>query len=976
MMTARFGRQVDGKTMTRKDIPRKAKLIQLGSPADDGRSPVLHRVQQVLDALQQPGWVLESGGGVLAANRAADRHYGLERREWQETTFLKATGLRRRTLQRLFRLAGEEGEAFQEGEHLRRNGERFPADIRVTRIDWDDAGAFLVVAQDLSEHQRAQRAFQDSRARFQQTFDHAAVGMGLMLEQGYFLQANQAMADIFGYSRVQLMQLQFSELLRPDRQAEILARLQEARACDDSFHREISFVRSDGSNGWGELSATWFQAEDDQPGYWILILQETTSRHLAEEALASSEERYRQVVHQVSDVLFQLDGESRISFLNPAWEKTSRLKTTDGIGRSLYDFVVESQRDRLRDIVSDLRKKGQGSGEGEFLFQFSSEHQLWMLLNLMVDRHGRLTGSLHDIHRQKGEKDRLQGERSFLQSVVDGVCDPLLVVDLDFRVQLLNRAARWDSRLFSVHGEKPRCYEVHLGRTVSCSGEDHPCPMEEVRKTGQAVTVLHNRQDSDGNQRIYEVQASPLRDEMGQMSGIIETFRDITYLFETEEQLQEKDNRLDYLIQHDLLTGLPNRSQFLVRLKRLMKRASETGRKLAVLLLDLDRFKNINDSLGHGTGDLVLVEVARRLRETLRDSDVIARLGGDEFIILLDNIGSAEKAERVAGKVLGALEPQLDINDCQLFVTGSLGISIFPDDACSPEDMLKSADTALFRAKKAGRNSYRFYTSDMNARSRELLLLEASFRQALDEEQLVLHYQPQIDLFTGQTRGVEALVRWEHPQKGMISPGDFIPLAEETGLIVPMGQWVLRQACRQNAAWVEAGFMPLRMTVNISARQFLKEDLLEDLVGVLRETGLDPGLLELEITESMIMHDVAAATRVMDSIAAEGVHLAVDDFGTGYSSLAHLKRFPLTTLKIDRAFVKDIGQNNEDEAIVKAIVALAHSLDLQVIAEGIETEEQYRFLKAAGCDQGQGFLFSRPVPAAKILSFLRPCPIL
>ncbi|GAB4169794.1 MAG: hypothetical protein Kow00100_10360 [Geothermobacteraceae bacterium] len=500
--------------------------------------------------------------------------------------------------------------------------------------------------------------------------------------------------------------------------------------------------------------------------------------------------------------------------------------------------------------------------------------------------------------------------------------------------------------------------------------------MEEVRKTGQAVTVLHNRQDRDGNLRIYEVQASPLRDETGQMSGIIETFRDITYLFETEEQLQEKDNRLDYLIQHDLLTGLPNRSQFLVRLKRQMSRASEKGRKLAVLLLDLDRFKNINDSLGHGTGDLVLVEVARRLRETLRDSDVIARLGGDEFIILLDNIDSAARAERVAGKVLGALEPKFEINDCQLFVTGSLGISIFPDDASSPEDMLKSADTALFRAKKAGRNSYRFYTSDMNARSRELLLLEASFRQALEEEQLVLHYQPQIDLFTGQTRGVEALVRWEHPQKGMISPGDFIPLAEETGLIVPMGQWVLRQACRQNAAWVEAGFMPLRMTVNISARQFLKEDLLEDLVGVLRETGLDPGLLELEITESMIMHDVAAATRVMDSIAAEGVHLAVDDFGTGYSSLAHLKRFPLTTLKIDRAFVKDIGRNNGDEAIVKAIVALAHSLDLQVIAEGIETEEQYHFLKASGCNQGQGFLFSRPVPAGKILSFLRPRPIL
>ncbi|RME38210.1 MAG: EAL domain-containing protein, partial [Deltaproteobacteria bacterium] len=623
-------------------------------------------------------------------------------------------------------------------------------------------------------------------------------------------------------------------------------------------------------------------------------------------------------------------------------------------GRHLADFVVPEQADKLLDLIADLRREGQGSRQGEFQFLFASDRTLWMQLNLISDRHGRLTGALHDIQQQKGEKERLNHEKSFLQSVVDGVCDPLLVVDLDYRVQLMNRAARWDSRLFSVHGGKPRCFEVHLGRSTACNGDDHPCPMPEVRKTGQPVTMLHYRRDREGRERIYEVQASPLRNEQGDMSGIIETFRDITYLFEAEEQLQEKENRLDYLIQHDVLTGLPNRSQFLVRLKRIMSRAAESGRKLAVLLLDLDRFKNINDSLGHGTGDLVLVEVARRLKETLRESDIIARLSGDEFIILLDNIDCAQNAERVAGKILAALEPVMEINDCQLFVTGSLGISLFPDDASSAEDMLKAADTALFRAKKAGRNHYRFYTSDMNARSRELLLLESSFRKALEEEQLVLHYQPQIDLFTGQLRGVEALVRWEHPQKGMISPGDFIPLAEETGLIVPMGQWVLRQACRQNAAWIEAGFTPVRMTVNISARQFLKEDLIEDMNQILDETGLPPHFLELEITESMIMHDVAAATMMMDRIAGQGVHLAVDDFGTGYSSLAHLKRFPLTTLKIDRAFVKDIGSNREDDAIIKAIVALAHSLDLQVIAEGIETEEQYLFLKSMGCEQGQG----------------------
>ncbi|TYP00299.1 PAS domain S-box-containing protein/diguanylate cyclase (GGDEF)-like protein [Geothermobacter ehrlichii] len=962
--------------MSQTHPPQNGNLIRLGPSLPKQNHEAWASLQQVLDALPDPAWVLSADGEVRLVNAAACRIYGHELREWQTATFLRAVGLGRRAFDQLVSLLHEEDYQYVEGEHRRRNGSRFPAELRLHPLLIQGASAVLVLGRDNSERKSAESAFREMQARFRQTFEHAGSGMALVLPEGFFLQVNEAFSKLAGYSRHELQQLNLKDLLHPDDAVRAFGGLEGCRSGGkEPLNLDLRFVRPDGSLVWGELSATWFSAEDDKTEYWIVLVQDITSRRQAEEALAASEERYRQVVHRVRDVLFQLDDEIRFVFLNPAWEKLTGLECGKSLGRRLTEFVTENQRDSLQNLCVSLREGERQVCEGEFFFEFTPGHDRWLRVTLMGDGCGTVTGTLHDIQEQKVDKDRLLDERQFLQAVIDGVCDPLLVVGLDHRVQLMNKAARRNATMLLVDGHHPFCYQLHLGRRQPCSGDYHPCPMAEVRTTGQPVTVVHYRDEKEGGQRVYEVQASPFRDADGRLSGIIESFRDITYLFEAEEQLQEKESRLDYLVQHDLLTGLPNRNLFLVRLRRMISRAMQSGKKLGVLLLDLDRFKNINDSLGHDIGDLVLCEVAKRLTTTLRDSDVVARLGGDEFIVVLDSLSAAEHVEAVARKILAALTPQLEIRDCQLFLTGSLGISLFPDDGGEPKELLKAADTALFRAKQAGRNSFSFYTPDMNARSKELLLLEASFRQAIEEEQLVLHFQPQIDLFTGHVRGVEALVRWEHPEKGMISPGDFIPLAEETGLIVPMGEWVLRQACRHAVRWRDLGFAPIRMTVNISARQFLKERLIETVLGILAETGLEPDDLELEITESMIMHDIERATGIMNRIAETGIHLAIDDFGTGYSSLAHLKRFPLTTLKIDRAFVKDIGSNLEDEAIIKAIIALAHSLDLQVVAEGIETMEQYGFLKENGCEQGQGFLFSRPVPADRISPLLRPRPL-
>ncbi len=956
--------------------PQNGNLIRLGPSLPKRDHKAWASLRQILDALPDPAWILSAGGEVRLVNTAACRVYGHELREWQTATFLRAVGLSQRTFGQLAGLLAEEDYQYVEGEHRRRDGSRFPAELRLHPLLIEGATAVLVLGRDNTARKSAENAFREIQARFRQTFEHAGSGMALVLPEGFFLQVNEAFSRLTGYPRPELQQLNLKDLLHPDDVGPAFAGLD---ACRDGgrglLQLDLRFVRPDGTLVWGELSATWFSALEDATAYWIVLVQDITSRRQAEEALAASEERYRQVVHRVRDVLFQLDSESRFVFLNPAWEKLTGLECNESLGRRLSEFVAGKQRDDLQALCTSLRENERQVCEGEFFFEFSPGRDRWLQVTLMGDGCGTVTGTLHDIQEQKNDKDRLLDERQFLQAVIDGVCDPLLVVDLDHRVQLMNKAARRNAVMLSVDDRHPFCYQLHLGRKQPCNGDYHPCPMAEVRTTGQPVTVVHYRDERGGGQRVYEVQASPFRDADGKLSGIIESFRDITYLFEAEEQLQEKENRLDYLVQHDLLTGLPNRSLFLVRLRRMIGRAMQSGKKLGVLLLDLDRFKNINDSLGHDIGDLVLCEVAKRLTGTLRDSDVVARLGGDEFIIVLDGLSTAGHVEAVARKVLAALTPQLEVRGCQLFLTGSLGISLFPDDGGEPKELLKAADTALFRAKQAGRNSFSFYTPDMNARSKELLLLEASFRRAIEEEQLVLHFQPQIDLFTGHVRGVEALVRWEHPDKGMISPADFIPLAEETGLIVPMGEWVLRQACRQAVRWRDQGFSPIRVTVNISARQFLKEGLIETVLGILAETGLEPDGLELEITESMIMHDIERATEVMNRIAETGIHLAIDDFGTGYSSLAHLKCFPLTTLKIDRAFVRDIGSNREDEAIIKAIIALAHSLDLQVVAEGIETMEQYGFLKECGCEQGQGFLFSRPVPEDRISPLLRPRPL-
>ena len=433
---------------------------------------------------------------------------------------------------------------------------------------------------------------------------------------------------------------------------------------------------------------------------------------------------------------------------------------------------------------------------------------------------------------------------------------------------------------------------------------------------------------------------------------------------------QRKQAELYHLAHYDALTGIPNRMLFTDRLQQACRESKRSGASIGLMFVDLDRFKQVNDSMGHYFGDCLLRAVAERLQNCVRGCDTVARLGGDEFAILLDGLEHPDAARQLGERVLAAMQTPFVIHDRELFTTASIGLALYPFDDDNCENLLAKADAAMYSAKTNGRNAFRHYAPDLSIYSAEHLSLETDLRYALDNDELVLHYQPQICLATGRVVGVEALVRWQHPLRGLLAPIHFIGLAEESGLIVNIGYWVLHEACRQQREWVADGVPPLRMSVNISAVQFQQADFSARVKHVLHETGIDPAHLELELTESIVMHHAAAVLGTLNALKELGLRLAIDDFGTGFSSLSYLRRFPVDRLKIDQSFIRDIEKLPVNESIVRAIAALAKSLSLEIVAEGTETQSELSFVKEVGCHEAQGYFYSKPLPATMLLQWL------
>ena len=486
---------------------------------------------------------------------------------------------------------------------------------------------------------------------------------------------------------------------------------------------------------------------------------------------------------------------------------------------------------------------------------------------------------------------------------------------------------------------------------------------QSLHETGHWQGEIWNRR-KNGEVYLEWLSITAIMDNLGHTTHYVAIFSDITTIKANEE-------RLHHLAYYDALTELPNRILFNDRLNQAMARADRSKQMVAVLLLDLDRFKIINDTLGHMAGDTLLIDVARRVDDCMRESDTVARLGGDEFIVALPDMDNFNHASLVAQKIIDVLARPFTLENQEVFITTSIGISFYPSSGNNAEMLVKAADIAMYHAKEQGRNNYQFYRSSVSDETSALFALEHSLRRALERSELSLHYQPQIDIETGGITGMEALLRWQHPERGMIPPGEFIPLAEETGLIIPIGEWVLRSACLQNKQWQDAGMPPLRISVNLSVRQLRQKNLVVRIEEILAETGLDPQWLELELTESVIMQNAEDSIQQLNGIKSLGIALAIDDFGTGYSSLSYLKRFPIDKVKIDQSFVQGVCSNLDDAAISQAIIALANSLNLKVTAEGVETPGQLSFLREHQCCDAQGYLFSRPIPADAMTQMLQ-----
>ncbi|KJR48645.1 diguanylate cyclase/phosphodiesterase (GGDEF & EAL domains) with PAS/PAC sensor(s) [Desulfosporosinus sp. I2] len=695
---------------------------------------------------------------------------------------------------------------------------------------------------------------------------------------------------------------------------------------------------------------------------YALVQSGFNSLQKSEKALQKDREhleRYRLLAEHVLDLIIFINPEGQIIDANEAAVKRYGYTRQELTNMPVYKLRLPEDQSSVPDF---LEKAPNGM---EFELKHVCKDGSVFPIDISA-KGGTINGNpiivslIRDITKRKKAEAEVWLEKERAQVTLESIGDAVITTDVRGNVEYLNPVAEaltgW-TNADAVGLSEERVFQI----INEDSGLKVESPIEQCLRSGHVVglanhTVLINKQ---GLTIAIEDSAAPIRDRDETIIGAVLVFHDVSY----KRNLMKE---LTHQAQHDALTGLPNRYLFNEHLKLALARAKRKQSKLAVMFLDLDRFKLINDTMGHNMGDRLLYHVAERVRRSLREGDTIARQGGDEFLILLPEIVDDLEAASVSERILGVFAQPIMLDGNEIYLSTSIGISLYPNDGTDLETLVKQADTAMYYAKEKGRNNCQFFTNGLNIRANKRLSTENSLRKAIVRDELVLHYQPQIDFKSGSIVGLEALIRWNSIELGIVSPASFIPIAEETGLIVPIGEWVLRTACGQNKTWQEKGYPPVRITVNISAWQFREPNFIKLVAKILEETGLEPKWLELEITESIAMDNGKTSLQMLNRVKELGVRISIDDFGTGFSSLNYLRRMPIDTLKIDQCFVQDIGSGENGEEVVAAIIHLAKNLHLNVIAEGVETDTQRSFLKEKSCDQMQGFLYSKAVPSPEI----------
>jgi diguanylate cyclase (GGDEF)-like protein/PAS domain S-box-containing protein len=703
-------------------------------------------------------------------------------------------------------------------------------------------------------------------------------------------------------------------------------------------------------------------------------LRDASQRTDAEQDLAQMEGRYRGLMEAAPDAMVVVDEGGAIVLVNLQTEKQFGYRRDELLGQPVKRIIPEGFAERL--IADGLRSAAealaQQIGTGIELIarrKDGSQFPIELMLSPFESPEGTLvTAAIRDISVRKAADLHLVQMEARYRGLLEAAPDAMVVVNNGGEIVLLNLQAekQFGYRRDELLGQRvtniiPEGFAERLIADGLRSAEE-----ALAQQIGTGIEL--NARRKDGTAFPIELMLSPLESAEGTL--ITAAIRDISVRRQAAATADRMSLQMAHSAQHDSLTGLPNRVLLSDRLDYAIALASRRQSLVGVLFLDLDGFKHINDSLGHTTGDTLLQLIAKRLVGCVRASDTVSRQGGDEFVVLLSEMDHAEDAAITAARMLAAVAEPHPVDGRDLHITASVGVSVYPEDGADAETLIKNADMAMYQAKGHGRDSFRFFTQAMQVRAVERQSIEEALRRALERNELTLHYQPKVSLTTGTIVGAEALIRWTHPTKGPIPPAQFIPVAEDCGLIVPIGAWVLREACRQSRAWIDAGLPTSTIAVNVSAIQFGQERFLSEFFEILEDTGLDPTLLEAELTESVLMRQTGAMTTILQTLRERGVKIAIDDFGTGYSSLSRLRRFPVDALKIDQSFVRHISTAGEDMAIVTAIISMAHALQLRVIAEGVETADQLVFLRAQQCDEAQGFYFSEPVEAIQYARLL------
>ncbi|HXG59291.1 MAG TPA: EAL domain-containing protein [Thermoanaerobaculia bacterium] len=821
------------------------------------------------------------------------------------------------------------------------------------RYSEQDKQILMFVAQHVAsaiEQRRKDDAVRSSERRYREMFtNNRAVQLLIDPEDGAILDANPAACDFYGYSLEQLRARHIWEIntLGEERVREEMANAAVQKRNYFRFqHRLASGAIRD-----VEVHSSPIEAGGKRVLY--SIVHDVTERKLAEEALQRSEEKFRNIFNFAPVGIYQALPDGKFLTANPT---LARMLGYDSVEELLARHTTEIYFDRREreELIRALRARG-GASETEVLWKRRDGTPVWVRLTAHARQldNGQeyFEGFVYDVTARREAEDLLRKQSAAMTASMDGIA----IVDDRLRITYANDA------LAKLYGySEPQMLLGHSFRTL-CDEEENAklthtvLPSVQVRGRWRGESHGLRR---DGVRFPQEMSVTAIEG-----NGMVCVVRDITERTYAEEQIK-------HLAYHDALTGLPNRLLFKDRLTVALSHAQRSSTRLAVLFLDLDRFKVINDSLGHNVGDQLLQAVATRIAGCVRDSDTLARLGGDEFTLLLPSMAKSEDVAPVAQKILEAVRYPFVIDGRDFFITTSIGISVYPEDGTDAETLIKNADTAMYQAKEQGRDNYQLFNAAVKAKAIQRIAIEQGLRRALINGEFSVHYQPIFDLRTNSISGMEALLRWNHPDLGPVPPSTFIPLAESIGLMVPIGLWALRSACTQARAWHDAGFRTLALSVNLSVTQLLQPDLVDRVDEILRQTGLPPRLLEIEITESTAMQNPDASIRTLYDLKKLGIRISLDDFGTGHSSLSYLKRFPIDTLKIDQSFVHDIISDPDTAAIVTAIIAMAHSLRLKVIAEGVEFTEQANFLRRYSCDQMQGYLIKPPCAAEEFYALL------